>query len=105
MFGAVAILFLLFHAAGRAEVASGFLDFVPCASDRAGNGSFRGYITVGGYVTGNLLISVIAGVVAGVTLFAVGVPYAVPIAIVVAIWTSSPWSAPQSRPLSPEPLL
>jgi predicted PurR-regulated permease PerM len=41
--------------------------------------------TVGGYVTGNLLISVIAGTVAAVTLMAAGVPYALPLAVIVAI--------------------
>ncbi len=43
------------------------------------------YRTVGGYVTGNLLISLIAGTVAAVTLFAVGAPYALPLAVIVAI--------------------
>ena len=43
------------------------------------------YRTVGGYVTGNLLISLIAGVAAGVLLFAVGVPYAVALGLVVAL--------------------
>lgn len=41
--------------------------------------------TVGGYVTGNLLISLIAGTVAAVTLLAAGVPYALPLAVIVAI--------------------
>lgn len=41
--------------------------------------------TVGGYVTGNLLISLVAGVVAAVTLLAAGVPYALPLAVIVAI--------------------
>jgi predicted PurR-regulated permease PerM len=40
---------------------------------------------VGGYVVGNLLISVIAGVVATVTLWALGVPYALTLGVVVAI--------------------
>src|SRR5581483_2414162 len=35
------------------------------------------YRTVGGYVTGNLLISLIAGTLTTVVLLAVGVPYAV----------------------------
>ncbi|MGZ4352345.1 MAG: AI-2E family transporter [Gaiellaceae bacterium] len=43
------------------------------------------YRTVGGYVTGNLLISLIAGVAAGVLLFAVGLPYAVALGLVVAL--------------------
>jgi predicted PurR-regulated permease PerM len=43
------------------------------------------YRTVGGYVTGNLLISLIAGVASAVVLFALGSDYAVALAVVVAI--------------------
>ncbi|HET8607368.1 MAG TPA: AI-2E family transporter [Gaiellaceae bacterium] len=43
------------------------------------------YRTVGGYVTGNLLISLIAGVASGILLFAVGVPYAVALGLLVAL--------------------
>jgi len=43
------------------------------------------YRTVGGYVTGNLFISVIAGVSSGVLLWIVGVPYAIALGLVVAI--------------------
>jgi predicted PurR-regulated permease PerM len=43
------------------------------------------YLTVGGYVTGNLLISVIAGIAATIVLLALGVPYAVALGLVVAI--------------------
>ena len=43
------------------------------------------YRTIGGYVTGNLAISLIAGVVSTVVLLAVGVPYAVALGLVVAI--------------------
>ena len=43
------------------------------------------YRTVGGYVTGNLLISVIAGVSATVVLLVMGVPYAVALGLLVAI--------------------
>jgi predicted PurR-regulated permease PerM len=43
------------------------------------------YRTVGGYVTGNLLISLIAGLTFGVLLFALGVPYAVALGLLVAI--------------------
>jgi predicted PurR-regulated permease PerM len=41
--------------------------------------------TVGGYVVGNLLISVIAGVVATLTVYLLGVPYALTLGVVVAI--------------------
>jgi len=43
------------------------------------------YRTVGGYVTGNLLISLIAGVATGIVLFILGVPYAVALGLVVAL--------------------
>jgi len=43
------------------------------------------YRTVGGYVTGNLVISLIAGALTTVALLAVGVPYAVALGVIVAI--------------------
>jgi predicted PurR-regulated permease PerM len=43
------------------------------------------YRTVGGYVTGNLLISLIAGTLTTIILLAVGVPYAVALGVIVAI--------------------
>ena len=43
------------------------------------------YRTIGGYVTGNLAISLIAGVVSTVVLVFVGVPYAVALGLLVAI--------------------
>jgi predicted PurR-regulated permease PerM len=43
------------------------------------------YRTVGGYVTGNLLISLIAGITAGFMLWIVGVPFAVALGLVVAL--------------------
>jgi predicted PurR-regulated permease PerM len=43
------------------------------------------YKTVGGYVTGNLLISLIAGLTFGILLFALGVPYAVALGLLVAL--------------------
>jgi predicted PurR-regulated permease PerM len=43
------------------------------------------YRTVGGYVTGNLLISLIAGVSSGLVLWLVGVPYAVALGLLVGI--------------------
>jgi predicted PurR-regulated permease PerM len=41
--------------------------------------------TIRGYVTGNLLISLIAGIVSFVTLMALGVPYALPVSVLVAV--------------------
>ena len=43
------------------------------------------YRTVGGYVTGNLLISLIAGVTATIVLLVMGVPYAVALGLIVAV--------------------
>jgi predicted PurR-regulated permease PerM len=43
------------------------------------------YRTVGGYVTGNLLISVIAGVSSAIVLLLMGVPYAVALGLLVAV--------------------
>jgi predicted PurR-regulated permease PerM len=43
------------------------------------------YRTVGGYVTGNLLISLVAGVTSTVMLLVLGVPYAVALGLLVAI--------------------
>ena len=43
------------------------------------------YRTVGGYVTGNLLISLIAGALTTIVLLAVGVPYAVALGVIVAV--------------------
>ena len=43
------------------------------------------YRTIGGYVTGNLLISVIAGVLTTLVLLLMGVPYAVALGLIVAI--------------------
>jgi predicted PurR-regulated permease PerM len=56
------------HSRGRAE--------------RVGNQIYR---TVGGYVTGNLLISIVAGVISTVVLLATGVSYAVALGLLVAI--------------------
>jgi predicted PurR-regulated permease PerM len=43
------------------------------------------YRTVGGYVTGNLLISLIAGTLTTIVLLSVGVPYALALGLIVAI--------------------
>ena len=63
---------------------TGFLRLVPDASRerwrRIGSGVSR---AVGGYVFGNVLISVIAGSVTTLVLLATGVPYAVPLGLVV----------------------
>jgi predicted PurR-regulated permease PerM len=63
-----------------------FLDVVPLRARPGWERIFAGIQrNVGGYVAGNLLISLVAGCVAGVTLVAMGVPYALPLAFLVAI--------------------
>jgi predicted PurR-regulated permease PerM len=83
----IAIPFLTFFMLldGKRWVA-GVVDVLPPSARPRWQRSFDGiYRTIGGYVTGNLLISFVAGTVAGVTLMAAGVPYALPLAVVVAI--------------------
>jgi predicted PurR-regulated permease PerM len=64
----------------------GFVDLMPPDARPRWKRTFDGvYRTVGGYVTGNLLISLVAGTVAAVTLLTVGAPYALPLAVVVAV--------------------
>ncbi|HET6695519.1 MAG TPA: AI-2E family transporter [Gaiellaceae bacterium] len=55
--------------------------------DRVGGDIYR---TVGGYVGGNLLISLIAGVAAAIVLFALGSSYAIALAVVVALFDLIP---------------
>ncbi len=63
-----------------------FLALMPAASQerwrRVGHDIYR---TIGGYVTGNLLISVIAGIASTVVLLVAGVSYAVALGLLVAI--------------------
>jgi predicted PurR-regulated permease PerM len=83
----VTIVFLVFFMLreGRRWVNAG-VELLPPASrprwERVLAGVTR---TIRGYVTGNLLISLIAGAVAYVTLMAVGVPFALPLAVLVAV--------------------
>ena len=87
IYSGIAIAFLTFFMLldGRRWV-GGILDVVPDPARPRWERVFAGiYRTVGGYVAGNLLISIAAGIVAGVTLFAVGVPFAIPLAILVGI--------------------
>jgi predicted PurR-regulated permease PerM len=86
-FSLFAIAFLTFFMLldGRRWVV-GALDLLPDPTRPRWERVFAGvYRTVGGYVAGNLFISVCAAVVAGITLAVVGVPYAIPLAILVGI--------------------
>jgi predicted PurR-regulated permease PerM len=58
---------------------------------RIGTGVYR---AVGGFVTGNLLASLLAGAVALLLLLVAGIPYAVPIALLVALFELIPYVGP-----------
>jgi predicted PurR-regulated permease PerM len=85
--GVVAIAFLTFFMLldGR-RLVERFYNFLPDRSrprwQRIGTEIYR---TVGGYVTGNILISVIAGVASAIVLFSLGSDYAIALAVVVAV--------------------
>jgi predicted PurR-regulated permease PerM len=85
--GAVAIAFLTFFMLldGR-RLVERFYNFLPDRSRprwrRIGTEIHR---TVGGYVTGNILISVIAGTASAIVLFVLGSAYAIALAVVVAL--------------------
>jgi predicted PurR-regulated permease PerM len=85
--GAVAITFLTFFMLldGRRMIER-FYNFLPAESrprwQRIGG---EIYSTVGGYVTGNVFISVIAAVASAIALFALGSSYAIALAVVVGV--------------------
>jgi predicted PurR-regulated permease PerM len=82
---AIAFLTLFVQLGGRRWF-DGFLEIVPPGSRERWRRGGRGVAqAVGGYVSGNLLISIIAGTFATLVLIALGVPYAVPLGLVVAI--------------------
>jgi predicted PurR-regulated permease PerM len=85
--GTVTIIFLTFFMVleGPSWVER-FYSLLPAHSEERWRAVGRDiYRTVGGYVTGNLLISLIAGVLTSLVLIALGVPYAVALGLVVAI--------------------
>jgi predicted PurR-regulated permease PerM len=85
--GIVTILFLTFFMVleGPAWVERLYSLLPPESQPRWRNVGREIYRTVGGYVTGNLLISLIAGVLTTLVLIALGVPYAVALGLIVAI--------------------
>ena len=89
-FVAVAFLTLFVSLGGRAWFES-FLAILPASARprvaRTGHGISA---AVGGYVAGNLFISVIAGGVATLVLLATGVPFAVPLGVIVALFDLIP---------------
>jgi predicted PurR-regulated permease PerM len=68
-----------------------FLELLPPLSrprwERTGQGIYK---TIGCYVTGNILISMIAGVLATPVIFGLGVPFAISLGVVVAIFDLVP---------------
>ena len=88
----VTIVFLTFFMLleGRGWVEAGYALFPEHARPRVRRVAYDIYRTVGGYVTGNLLISVIAGVSATIVLLIMNVPYAVALGLVVAIFDLIP---------------
>ena len=85
--GSVAIAFLTFFMLlDGPRLVERFYVFLPDSArprwQRVGHEIYR---TVGGYVTGNVVISVIAGVAAAAVLFGLGSKYSVALAVVVAI--------------------
>jgi predicted PurR-regulated permease PerM len=92
VFSLIAIAFLTFFMLldGRRWV-GGFLDFVPAGQRPRWERIFAGiYRTVGGYVTGNLVICVLAGLVAGSVMSILGVPFAIPLALLAALFNLVP---------------
>jgi predicted PurR-regulated permease PerM len=87
---AVAFLTLFVSLGGRGWFEA-FLELLPPTARvrcrRTGSGISR---AVGGYVAGNLLISLVAGVVTTLILLVTGVPFAVPLGVLVALFDLIP---------------
>src|SRR5262245_48633993 len=90
--GVVAIAFLTFFLLLDGQrLLRGALGLVPDQSRPRWERTCQGvYKVVGGYVTGNLLLSVIAGAVATAVLYATGTDYAISLGVVVAIFDLVP---------------
>jgi predicted PurR-regulated permease PerM len=85
-------LFMLLEGPGWRERT---MELVPerqrAPAERVGAGIYR---SVGGFVTGNLLASLLAGVVATVIMLGTGVPYAIPLGLFVAFIELVPFVGP-----------
>ena len=88
----VAVAFLtLFVGLGGRKWFDAFLEVVPEGSrERWRRGGSGVADAVGGYVAGNVLISLVAGAVTTLILLATGVPYPVPLGLVVAVFDLVP---------------
>ena len=85
--GTITIIFLTFFMLLEGpRTLGGLLDLLPDQSrpryERVGRDIYK---TISGYVTGNLLISVVAGTLATIVLFAVGSQFAIALGLLVAI--------------------
>jgi predicted PurR-regulated permease PerM len=90
--GVLTIAFLtLFMLLEGGRIVSTLLGLLPDQTrphwERSLNGVYR---TVGGYVTGNVVISIIAGGISTAVFFAVGLPYAVPLGVLVGLFDLVP---------------
>jgi predicted PurR-regulated permease PerM len=81
----IAFLTLFMLLEGRKWIEAFFSLLAPAPARRWRAVGHDIYRTVGGYVTGNLLISLIAGGLTTIVLLIVGVPYAVALGLIVAI--------------------
>src|SRR5438094_2441373 len=81
----IAFLTLFMLLEGRKWIESFFSLLAPAPQRRWRAVGHDIYRTIGGYVTGNLLISLIAGGLTTISLLIVGVPYAVALGLIVAI--------------------
>jgi predicted PurR-regulated permease PerM len=90
--GVITVIFLTyFMLLEGPRTVTGILGLFPESTrirfERVGGDIYR---TISGYVTGNLLISVIAGTFAGIVLFAVGSQYAIALGLLVAVFDLIP---------------
>jgi predicted PurR-regulated permease PerM len=90
--GVVTIAFLtLFLLLDGQRLAGRFLELLPDRVRPSWQRTFTGvYRTIGGYVSGNILLSFIAGLLATAVLFATGMPYAVSLGVLVALFDLVP---------------
>ncbi len=90
--GVVTIAFLtIFFLIDGPRLVRAFFELIPGPSrarwERTGEGIYR---TVVGYVTGNILLSIIAGAVATPVMYGLGIPFAVSLGVVVAVFDLVP---------------
>jgi predicted PurR-regulated permease PerM len=90
--GIVTIAFLtLFMLLDGRRLVRTFVGYLPERSRPSWERTLDGiYRTVGGYVTGNIVISIIAGAVSTAVFFATGMPYAVSLGVLVALFDLVP---------------